>query len=88
MTEILSAYGFKLHDIVINKVELEDEYEEKISPGTKLRIVAIAAKVRKIKIVNSLYFDYKDYFFNAVREDQDTDYGHRIRADFCTIKKF
>jgi hypothetical protein len=87
MTELLGAYGFKLGDIVLNKVELIDEHGNVIVPGTKLRIVAFTPKVQITK-GNPKYYDNKVYFFNAVRNEQTENYSHRIRANFCTIKKF
>jgi hypothetical protein len=54
--------------------------------GTKLRLVAFAPKVR-VCATASPSNDTKAYFFNAVRASQEKDYGSRIRASFCTIRK-
>lgn len=91
-------YGFKVGDIVITRVPVRQsdgyqngKYRFGIVPaGTRLIIVAIAAKVciaskETIKNEPTLY-DEKSYFYNAVVESEGTD-GSRIRADFVTIKK-
>ncbi len=84
-------YGFKLNQIVLSKVELYDEKENLIPAKSKLRIVAIAPKVRLSNpwsIKNQPeYHDSKEYFYNAVRAEQKEDYGNRIRANFVTIEK-
>ncbi len=76
---------------VINLVELEDENGVKIPAGSRLRVVSIAAKViimrQKAKEQPERY-DLKEHFFNAVRADQESDYGNRIRANFVTIKRY
>ena len=87
-----SAYGFKIGQIVLTKIDLTNENGVTIPTGTRLRIVAIAPKVRIYTQNNDLYgipqrLDSKQYFFNAVLEDQQEDYSNRIRANFCTITK-
>ncbi len=85
MPETESKYGYNVGQIVVTKLELIDENLNTIPAGTRIRIVAIAPKVR-IRTGDE-YLDSKQYFFNAVIESQELDYGNRIRANFCTIKK-
>ena len=86
-----STYGYTVNQIVTNKIDLTNENGVTIPTGTRLRIVAIAPKVRIYTENNDLYdmaqrLDSKQYFFNAVLEDQQEDYSNRIRANFCTIR--
>jgi hypothetical protein len=77
---------YKVGDIVKTIIPLEDEQANVLPVGTSLRIVAIAPKVFISKIEDG-YHDRKKDFFNAVRTEQESDYGLRIRANFCTITK-
>lgn len=54
--------------------------------GTLARIVAIVPKVRIVKNGNPKTMDSKQYFYNAVLATQVEDYGHRIRANFVTLR--
>ncbi len=83
-------YGFKVGEIVETKVELFDETVSlRIDSGTKLRLVCFVPKVKLSQphLQDSVFVDGKEYFYNAVRANQKSDHGRRIRANFCTIKK-
>lgn len=86
-----SAYGFEKNQIVLNKVNLLDENERLVNRGTKLRVVAIASKVRPTNswLIKEKpeYWDNKLYFVNLVRADQEDDYTDRIRCNFVCIEK-
>ena len=88
---ITQKYGFKVGQNVKNKVDLFDENENLIMAGTALKIVAIVPKVRMTnpwKIQNApKYNDNKEYFYNAVLANQESDFGNRIRANFVIIGK-
>lgn len=86
-----SKYDYSVGDWVETVQPLRDENDVNIPVGSLLRIVAIAPKVRKyptwmLKMRPDL--DNKDYFYNAVRIQQESDYGDRIRANFVTIKHY
>lgn len=74
----------RIGKLVTAKVDLMDEVGAIVKAGTKIRIVAVAPKVRMIpvKLRDPDYHDGLDEFFNATREYG----GPRIRANFCTIK--
>ncbi len=81
-----AVYGYQLHEVVENILELYDEGGIRVDYGTRLRLVAFAPKVR-VSSINSATNDGRAYFFNAVRADQESDHERRIRANFCTIRK-
>jgi hypothetical protein len=87
-------YGYSLGEIVISKTDTFRESSDisrrydLIPSGSRLRLVAFAPKVRKVKEPDGIKQDRKDYFFNAVLADStDPDYKGRIRESFCTIRK-
>ncbi len=81
-------YGYKVGDVVETVVRLQTEGGVDVSIGSRLRLVAFAPKVRiSRKKDHSGFIDGREYFYNAVRESQESDYGNRIRANFCTIRK-
>ena len=94
-----SFKGYHVGQEYISKVPLLDEDSTTVQRGSRLRIVAIAPKVRMTK-ADGKYNDGHEYFFNAVRSEEadfwekyhgtkpdDIKTGRRIRADFCTILK-
>lgn len=83
------AYGFKIGEIVELKIALSDERDVLVEKGSRLRIVAIAPKIYEPRkeIADDVGVDMKQYFYNAVRADQESDYGNRIRSNFCTIQR-
>jgi hypothetical protein len=88
---VISAYGFNVGQNVLTKVDLIDENNNLIRAGTLIRIVAIPAKVRltnpwKIE-KQPKYYDFREYFYNAVLASQKEDYTNRIRANFVTIAR-
>lgn len=91
MSETISKYGFSVGQIVQNKIPLTDENGGTVPKNTKLKIVAIAPKVRK---TNPFFisrepekYDSKEYFVNLVRADQEKEWGNRFRENFVTIGK-
>ena len=70
-------------------VDVEDECNKKIPKGTILRIVAVAPKVvytPKFRVERfPERYDSCVYFYNAVVDSQEKDYGNRIRENFVTI---
>lgn len=79
-----TKYGFTTGETVETKVDLFDENKNPIKAGSKIRLVAFSAKVRMTRGKNQ---DSRKYFYNAVSENQEGNYGNRIRENFCTIKK-
>ena len=79
-----SMYRFKVGQIYVLNVPVFDENNNFHDKGTKVRIVAISPKVR---IIEGLNKDKHEYFYNAVIASQESDYGNRIREDFCTLRK-
>ena len=75
---------FKVGCTYILKVNVMDENRKIIPAGTKIRLVAIAPKVRMVTGENK---DTSPYFYNAVLASQENDYANRIRENFCTIAK-
>lgn len=76
-------------DIVETLVPLKRESGKPVTPGTRLRIVAVAPKVvHKPDWVETYpqHYDNHDYFFNALPENESED-RDRIRANFVTIRK-
>lgn len=88
---MITKYGFSVGQIVTNKVSVHDENLKEVPANSKLRIVAIAPKVRltaKYLIQgNPEIYDSKEYFLNLVPADQEKDWGNRIRIDFVCVKK-
>jgi hypothetical protein len=86
MDNILTKYGYSIGQIVQTRYNLYDENQNEIPAGTRIRIVAIAPKVRII--TGDELHDRREYFYNAILADQtEPDYMNRIRANFCTIRK-
>lgn len=87
----MKKYGFHVGQIVQNKIDVFDENGENVPCGTKMRIVAITPKVyytnRELIKTHPEMFDSKEFFVNLVREEQEVDWGNRIRVHFVTIKK-
>lgn len=82
-------YGFKVGEIIETKINVTDENGVLLERGSRLRLVSIAPKVIVVAKDNRIsgVHDSKPYFFNAVRETQESNYGDRIREDFIAIKK-
>ncbi len=79
--------GFTLGKTYHTTVDLLDERNATVSAGTSVRLVAIAPKVCMTKVSAIFHTDGLPYFYNAVRADQESDSGNRIRANFCTLQK-
>lgn len=86
-----TKYGFKVGQIVTNRINLQDETGHVIPAYTELRIVAFTPKVTRTRPerINASpgWFDSKLFFVNLVVATQKEDYGNRIREHFVTIKK-
>jgi hypothetical protein len=85
--ELEKRYNYKIGEIVVTKVDLWTENNQYLPTGTKLRIVAFAAKVYKTRYPDNITSDSKEYFLNAVLVAQEKDWGNRVRPDFCCIRK-
>lgn len=81
---VVQAYGYKVGQVVTNKINLFDENGKVVALGEDLRIVAISPKVSKSGIRDARN-DSKDLFLNLVRASQEENFGSRIRCDFCCI---
>jgi len=82
MNNPISMYRFKVGKCYKLNVAVFDEMGRFHDAGTIVRIVAITPKVRKVEGINK---DSKDYFYNAVVASQENDYTSRIRENFCTL---
>lgn len=87
-------YGFKVGEIVellVTETMESNTGRKSCVRGSRIRLVCFVPKVKIYTADTELekkFVDSKPYFFNAVPEEQwDSDYGNRIRANFCTIKK-
>jgi hypothetical protein len=85
MPEMRQYKSYSIGQIVQTKYDLHDENQNEIPAGTRIRIVAIAPKIRMV--AKDTLHDRLPYFFNAVLESQAEDWSNRIRANFCTIRK-
>ncbi len=59
-----AVYGYQLHEVVENILELYDEGGIRVDYGTRLRLVAFAPKVR-VSSINSATNDGRAYFFST-----------------------
>ncbi len=82
-------YGYKIGEIVKLKVSVFNEIGQVIPEGTDIRLVAFAPAVRMPRPdqIDGVRVDGKQYFFNAVLASQESDFGNRIRTNFCAIEK-
>ncbi len=80
----LPHYGYELGQVVKTKAELWTENHEYIPAGSLVRLVSFAPKV--FMYPRDKRNDKKPIFFNAVKAEQVSEYGNRIRANFCTIE--
>lgn len=85
MNKIEKKYGYKVGSVYELIMDVEDERKIIVPAGTLVTLVAIAPKVRIINI--HPHQDSKEYFYNAVRFPQVSEYDTRIRANFVTLKK-
>jgi len=77
-----SKYRYKVNEVYTLNIGVFDENGKYHDKGTRVRIVAITPKVR---IVGGYNHDSHEFFYNAVIEGQISNYGGRIREDFCTL---
>ena len=85
-------YGFKVGDIIRNKVPVVKKYTKKEIPaGTKMILVSITPKVYLVSKEqvkeDPARLDRKTHFFNATLYSEGI-IGERLREDFVTIEKW
>ncbi len=83
-------YGYELGEVVELMVGALDDRKQWINQGETVRLVAFTPKVfvrRDIPTGWEREMDRREYFFNAVRANQESDQFPRIRANFITIRK-